>query len=405
MSSALLWIILGLLIIILILMAVLLFRGTSGKGELLERAMREELRSGREEAAKASRDLREEISKGLRGFTDSSHNRMETLRNAVDDRLKQIQENNEKRLEEMRKTVDERLQTTLANRLGESFNQVSERLLEVHKGLGEMQKLAEDVGDFKRMLTNVKTRGVWGEIQLEALIEQILTKDQYGCNVCVNEETNNFVEYAVRLPGPENHSGSCVWLPIDSKFPMESYLRAVEAAESADPDQVHQALKSLADAVRKSAKDIHDKYIAPPRTTDFAVMFLPTESLYAEVVRQPGLIEELQQTWRVVVAGPTTLSALLNSLRMGFKTLALQEKASEVWTILAAVKAEFAKFENVFEKVNKQLNTVCNTLEEKVGRRTRAMERKLRSVEELSPEKAAYVLDTSSEEIEGDDEN
>jgi DNA recombination protein RmuC len=303
--------------------------------------------------------------------------------------MKSLQENNEKKLDQMRQTVDEKLQSTLEKRLGESFKLVSERLEAVQRGLGDMQNLATGVGDLKRMLTNVKARGTWGEYQIGDILEQILTPDQFGKNVQPKDGTSEIVEYAIRLPGQDDSSN--VWLPIDSKFPQEDYQRLVDAAEIADSDAVEQSTTALIRSIQNSAKDIADKYIEPPQTTDFAIMFLPTEGLYSEVLRQPGMVENLQQKFRVVVAGPTTLAAILNSLRMGFRTLAIEKRSSEVWTILSAVKTEFGKFGDVLLKVKKQLDTASNTIE-KTGARTRAMERKLRGVEELPTDESTNLF-------------
>ena len=291
------------------------------------------------------------------------------------------------------------MQSTLEKRLGESFKLVSERLEAVQHGLGEMQSLATGVGDLKRMLTNVKTRGTWGEVQLSAILEQILTPDQYGKNVNIKDGTQESVEYAVRLPGGDDEPESCVWMPIDSKFPQEDYLRLVESADAADADGVQKATASLIRSINNSAKEIRDKYIDPPKTTDFAIMFLPTEGLYAEVLRQPGQVERIQQDFRIVIAGPTTLSAILNSLRVGFRTLAIEKRSSEVWKVLAAVKTEFGKFGDVLGKVKRQLKTASNTINQ-TEVRTRAMERKLRTVEELPAEETTEVLEFSGSGVD-----
>jgi len=297
----------------------------------------------------------------------------------------------------MRQVVDEKLQNTLEKRLAESFKIVSERLEAVQRGLGEMQNLATGVGDLKRMLTNVKARGTWGEVQLGALLEQILTPDQYARNVQTREGSRETVEYAIRLPGAGNDSRAAVcWLPIDSKFPQEDYLRLVSAADAADLDAVEKATSALTRAVRSSAKEIAEKYLDPPGTTDFAIMFLPTEGLYAEILRQPGLMEKLQQTSRVVVAGPTTLSAILSSLRMGFRTLAIEKRSSEVWNVLAAVKTEFGKFGDVLAKVKNHLDAASNTIDQ-TGVRTRAMKRKLREVEQLPMDASEKLLGFSEQ--------
>ena len=267
-----------------------------------------------------------------------------------------------------------------------------------------MQNLATGVGDLKRVLTNVRARGTWAEVQLGAILEQILTPEQYAKNVQVKADSAERVEYAVRLPGPKEDPAACMWLPIDSKFPQEDYLRVQEAAERADPDAVHVAADGLARTVRAAARDIHDKYVNPPNTTDFAIMFLATEGLYAEVLRQPALAEDLQQRYRVVVAGPTTFAAILSSLRMGFQTLVIEKRAAEVWRVLAAIKTEFGKFGDVLDRVNRQLTTASRTIEE-TGVRSRAMERKLRSVEQLPEDEASAILALPAvgSEVEGED--
>ena len=408
-----------------VLLIILLRNASKDRTERVEQAIREEFRFSREESARAARDLREEVAaaqkasietmiqtiaemgklqrnqlesveKRIQGLTDSNEARMEKLRDTLDAQLKSLQEGNEKKLDQMRQTVDEKLQSTLEKRLGQSFKLVSERLEAVQRGLGEMQNLASGVGDLKRVLTNVKARGTWGEVQLGALLEQILTPAQYDKNVQTREGSRELVEYAIRLPGPDKDMRSSVWLPIDSKFPQEDYLRLVSAADAADVDAVEKATAALTRAVQSSAKEIADKYLDPPRTTDFAIMFLPTEGLYAEVLRQPGLMEKIQQTFRVVVAGPTTLSAILSSLRMGFRTLAIEKRSSEVWKILAAVKTEFGKFGDVLTRVKKQLDTASNTIDQ-TNVRTKAMQRKLRTVEQLPLDASEKLLGLSEQ--------
>ena len=369
-----------------------------------ELAVREELRIGRDDAAKAASELRVELTAQLKGLTDSNEQRLDRLRTALDTQLKQLQEGNEKKLDEMRKTVDEKLQGTLEKRLGESFKLVSDRLEAVQRGLGEMQSLATGVGDLKRVLTNVKTRGVFGEVQLGAILEQILTPDQYARNVQPKPGSREIVEYALRLPGPDSDPNACVWLPIDAKFPHEDYARLVEAAETGESDAERSASDALARVVRRFAIDIRDKYLDPPHTTDFAILFLPTEGLYAEILRQPNLVQSLQQECRVVVAGPTTLAAILTSLRMGFRTLAIEKRASEVWQVLAAVKTEFGKFGDVLGRVRKQLDTAAKTIDE-TSVRTRAMERRLRDVESLPAGESERVLALSGQPMAPDDDD
>jgi DNA recombination protein RmuC len=317
--------------------------------------------------------------------------RMDELKQSLDSRVKEMQEGNERKLEEMRQTVDEKLQGTLEKRLGESFKFVSDRLEMVHKGLGEMQGLASGVGDLKRIFSNVKVRGTWAEVQLGGILEQMLTMDQWDKNVSVKEGSAERVECAIRLPGSRDDRGRCIWLPIDSKFPTEDYARLQAAAEAGDTQAVESATEALLRALKAAAKDIADKYINPPATTDYAIMFLATEGLYAEALRQPQFVEEMQQKFRVVIAGPTTLSAILSSLRMGFQTLAVEQRAAEVWRVLGAVKTEFGKFGGVLDRVQRQLNTVTRTIEE-TGTRTRAMERQLRKVEQMDPKESATIL-------------
>jgi DNA recombination protein RmuC len=317
--------------------------------------------------------------------------RVEELRQSLDARVKEMQEGNERKLEEMRQTVDEKLQGTLEKRLGESFKFVSDRLEMVHKGLGEMQGLVTGVGDLKRIFSNVKVRGTWAEVQLGGILEQMLTMDQWDKNVCVKEGSSERVECAIRLPGSRDDRGRCMWLPIDSKFPTEDYARLQLAAEAGDSEAVQSATDALLRALKAAAKDIADKYINPPATTDYAIMFLATEGLYAEALRQPQFVEELQQKYRVVIAGPTTLSAIVSSLRLGFQTLAVEQRAAEVWRVLGAVKTEFGKFGGVLDKVQRQLRTVSTTIED-AGTRTRVMERRLRAVEQMDPVESAVVL-------------
>ena len=334
-----------------------------------ERILREELARTREENANSAKAHREELTKSLEG-----------VRSIVDVRLKQLQEDNAKQIDKMRATVDEKLQGTLEKRLGESFKLVSERLEQVHKGLGAMQQLASDVGGLQKVLTNVKTRGGWGEVQLGALLEQVLTSDQFARNVKTRDDSGENVEFAIKLPGDNN--GAPVWLPIDAKFPTEDYHRLVGAQEKGDVAAVDEAMKGLEMQLKKSAKDICHKYINPPRTTDFALMFLPTEGLYAEAIRRVGLVEQVQRDCRVVFAGPTTLVALLNSLQMGFRTLAIQKRSSEVWNMLAGVKTEFGKFGEALSAVKDKLDQAARKMED-VDVRSRAITRRLRNVEEL----------------------
>ncbi len=334
-----------------------------------------------------------DFSQRLEHLTQALTRQLEDIRQKIEQRLDRLQQRNDVHLEQMRKTVDEKLEATLERRLGESFKLVSERLEQVHKGLGEMQAMASSVGDLKRVLTNVKTRGTWGEVQLGALLEQLLTPEQYAVNVAPRPGCAERVEFALRLPGP-NPSDAPVWLPIDAKFPQEDYQRLLDATERADAEGVAEAGRALEARVRSQARDIQSRYIEPPSTTDFAILFVPSEGLYAEVLRRPGLAESLQRDFRVVLAGPTTLAALLNSLQMGFRTLAIQQRSSEVWAVLGAVKTEFGKFGDVLGRVKKKLEEASNQIEQ-TEVRTRAINRRLRAVEELPHPHAARLLPLS----------
>jgi len=415
-----------------VLLVLMLGRLRVDSPEAAERVLREELRAGRGESQETAQKLRAELGKGLKDGNDSltrslaesskvqsaqmegfakkledlsASNRraIDRVRESLEDRVKELREGNEKKLEEMRKTVDEKLQDTLEKRLGESFKLVSERLENVQKGLGEMQNLASGVGDLKRVLTNVKARGTWAEYQLADILDQTLTPEQYASNVQTREGSNERVEFAVKFPGPEEDPGSSLWLPIDSKFPTEDYQRLQAAADKADGEAVEKALNAFLRTVRNSAKEIQTKYINPPATTDFAVLFLATEGMYAEVLRQPGMLEEIQQDHRILIAGPTTLTALLTSLRMGFRTLAIEKQASEAWQVLAAVKTEFGKFGGVLDKVKRQLDTASRSIEE-TGTRTRVMARKLRDVERLPEDRATELLGLDDSAPESDEE-
>ena len=382
------------LAVVLLLVQLLRIRPSAGGDpDVARRELRDELRSAREEARLSARELREEVTKSI----DATQASLDRVRVTLDQRVRELQEGNERKLDEMRRTVDEKLHDTLEKRLGESFKLVSDRLDTVHKGLGEMQQLATGVGDLKRVLTNVKARGTWAEVQLGAILEQVLTPEQYGKNVCIRPDTAERVEFAVRLPGPLDDPTTCVWLPIDSKFPQEDWLRLQDASDQGDVAAVQAASDALIRTVRGSAKEIHDKYVHPPASTDFAIMFLATEGLFAEVLRHPSVVSDLQQQYRVVVAGPTTLAAILTSLRMGFQTLVVEQRAAEVWRVLGAVKTEFGKFGDVLDKVQRQLTTASRTIEE-TGQRSRAMEKKLRSAERLPEAEAALVLELPVED-------
>jgi len=338
---------------------------------------------------KNSRDDREELSRTLKSFQESFSTNVKEFndlqKQKFDDmarRQDELVKSTELKLEKMRETVDEKLHKTLEERLGQSFKLVSERLESVQKGLGEMQALASGVGDLKKVLTNVKTRGVMGEIQLGNILEQILSPEQYEANVKLKAGSADHVEFAIKLPGKDD-SGQAVYLPIDAKFPQEDYLRLQTAFEIGDREQIEAESKKLVQAIKKNARDIRDKYINPPRTTDFGIMFLPFEGLYAEVARQPELLTTLQGEFKIIVTGPTTLAAMLNSLQMGFKTLAIQKRSSEVWQVLGAVKTEFGKFGEVLEKARKKINEADKELDTLVGARTRVLMSKLKTVEQL----------------------
>lgn len=324
------------------------------------------------------------FSKQLETLTTSSNTRLEHVRATVEQKLHALQQDNSQKLEKMRETVDEKLHSTLEKRLGESFQVVSDRLEMVHKGLGEMQTLANGVGDLKKVLTNVKTRGVWGEIQLGSLLEQVLTKEQYEQNVKIKPNTTEFVEFAIKLPG-KGDADHPMWLPIDSKFPQDAYQRLLDAQEAANLEEIETAGKMLDQQLKVEAKKINEKYIYPPHTTDFAIMFLPTEGLYADALRRPGMYELLQTKYRILVAGPSTLAALLNSLQMGFRTLQIEKRSSEVWTLLGVVKGEFSKFGDILDKTHKKLQEAGNTIE-LASRKSRNIERKLKRVEGVDVE-------------------
>ncbi len=448
------WLLLAIAILAVVQVVLLLRRprGSDGLGSGLLALLREEFRTQRDETGRFGRDLREEVAtlqgkaneallatlrtrgdeqqNAMARLTETLDSRLETARQTLEARLHQglddIQKHvtaviqalhdlerstlaerekarealdrkfndmlrsNEQKLDEMRQTVDEKLHGTLEKRLGESFRLVSERLEAVQKGLGEMQSLASGVGDLKRVLTNVKERGTWAEYQLGDILAQFLTPRQFERNVSP-KNNGQVVEFAVKLPGRSGRVGEHVWLPIDAKFPKEDYQRLLDAAERGDAAAVQEATRALCQAVKKAAHDIAVKYLHPPVTTDFGILFLPTEGLYAEVLRQPGVHDEIQRQSRILIAGPTTLSALLNSLRVGFQTLAIEERAKEIWDVLGAIKTEFAKYGSVLDRLQKQLNTASKTVDE-TKRRARAMERRLRRVEELPQAQADDLL-------------
>jgi DNA recombination protein RmuC len=443
-----LWILIVLAIAILVAVVALLLRkpqqADSGRAELLaanerlERELRREIsessRGSRQElthnlatfqealvkqAAEATRtqnnqidvfgqqltllqkSLSDTLNTQLQGLSESNARRLGEVRATLEAQLLQLQQSNTAKLDEMRKTVDEKLQTTLETRLGESFKQVADRLEQVHKGLGEMQTLAQGVGDLQRVLTNVKTRGMFGEVQLEALLEQVLTSEQYAKQVETKPRSNQRVDFAIRFPG-RSADGAPVWLPVDAKFPRDDYERLLDAHDRADPAAADIAARALEARIRLEAKSIAANYLCPPQTTDFAILFLPVESLYAEVLRRPGLMDSLQRDFRVTLAGPTTLLAMLNSLHMGFRTLALEQQASEVWKVLGAVKTEFERYGTWVDKIREQVRKASDTLET-ASTRTNQMRRALKVVEAL-PEGQAQLLLPAADESSDDRE-
>lgn len=370
--------------------------------EELSRITREQMAENRMELGRRVEDLRKEIADNqvlqLQQILDTLNRNLLTTNELQRDKLEamtrrqeQLVQSTEKRLDEMRLMVEEKLQKTLNERIGQSFELVRTQLENVQKGLGEMKSLAQDVGGLKRVLTNVKTRGTFGEVQLQALLEQMLSPEQYDANVKTKQKSTEFVEFAVKLPGKEDGL-ECVYLPIDAKFPKDAYEQYLDAYESGEVERINTTSHQLEIVVKKMARDIRDKYLDPPYTTDFGIMFLPFENIYAEVIRRTALVELLQREFRVIVTGPTTLGAILNSLQMGFRTLAIEKRSSEVWTVLAAVKTEFGKFGGMLMKVQKNLETAGTQLDEVIGKRTRAIERKLRQVQELPADQSADIL-------------
>lgn len=393
----------------------------------LESSIKNEIAQNREESIRNSKLDRQETSSTLKQFNEALVSQMKLIadlqksqldtfsnqlvkltetnelslgkmRDTIEQKLKDIQGDNNIKLDQMRVTVDEKLHSTLEKRLGESFNSINQRLEALYKELGEVQSLANGVNDLRKALTNVKTRGTWGEIQLGNIIDEILTKDQYASNIPTKKGSNDRVEFAIKLPGNDDRK-TCVWLPIDAKFPQEDYQRLIEAQEIGNKVAMEEASKQLEIRIKSEAKDIKEKYIDPPNTTDFGVMFLPTESLYAEVIRRTGLWETLQREYKVVITGPTTLAAFLNSLQMGFRTLAVEKRSSEVWSLLGTVKTEFGKFGDILDKTQKKLQEASNNIDT-ASRKTRTIERKLRNVQELTQEEA----DKIEEKFEVEDE-
>jgi DNA recombination protein RmuC len=436
LSEIMLFIILGFITLIIVFLMIIMSRLGKNKQqefttyfmsieksiERVERTINDEMAKNRGENGFSARALREEVastldkfnesvlkrmnentaaqlaqletfSLQLQGLTQINEQKLERMRETVEKQLHILREDNGSKLEEMRKTVDEKLNQTLEKRLGDSFKIVSERLEMVHRGLGEMQTLASGVGDLKRVLSNVKTRGIWGEIQLENLLEQILTIEQYAKNVATKPGSNDRVEFAIKLPGRDTEE-SVVWLPIDAKFPQEDYLRLLEAQEQANSVLAEEAAKALENRIKGEAKDIASKYVSVPHTTEFAILFLPIEGLYAEVLRRPGLCDHIMRNYKVIIAGPTTLAALLNSLQMGFRTLAVEKRSSEVWSLLSTVKMEFGKFGDLLDKTHKKLQEASNSIDV-ASRKSRNIERKLKNVQEL-PQDALPLLSVVS---------
>ncbi len=350
--------------------------------EAIERLVKDEIARNRQESSLASQQSRKEIIEILTSLTRVNEEKIENMRETIHSSLKNLQDDNSQKLDQMRAVVDEKLHATLEKRLGEQFKLVSNQLESVHKGLGEMQNLASSVGDLKKVLTNVKTRGTWGEIQLGSLLQQMLSPGQYETNVVTKPGSRDRVEFAIKLPGDKGDLKKPLWLPIDAKFPQEDYQLLQQAQEAADVELAEKAAKQLEVRIKAEAKAIKEKYIDPPHTTDFGIMFLPIEGLFAEVIRRPGLIDEIQRNWRVTITSPTTLAVFLNSLQMGFKTLAIQKRSSQVWQLLGVVKNEFSKFGDILEKTKKKLQEATNSIDD-ASSKTRNIQTKLRNVQEL----------------------
>ncbi len=404
-----------LLIVCVVLLVALLYQAVNKQRDnsaqiMLQDALRQQMQENREELNKTLSLVRQELSQsinhGMTQVRDSLNNNQKMAsdlhRERFDQMARQQQllvQSTEKRLDDMRLMVEEKLQKTLNERISQSFEMVQKNLEQVQRGLGEMKSLAEDVGGLKKVLSNVKTRGTFGEIQLSALLEQIMSPEQYDANVKTKRGGSEFVEFAIKLPGKDDNN-SVVYLPIDAKFPKDVYEQYYDACQQADSSLVEQASKQLERTIKSMAKDINEKYIDPPHTTDFAILFLPFENIYAEVIRRPALVEELQRKHKIMVTGPTTLGAILNSLQMGFRTLAIQKRTSEVWSVLGAVKTEFGKFGGMLEKVQKNLNIAGNQLEEVMGVRTRAIKKTLRQVEQLPTDESAKILPFNDEDYD-----
>ncbi|MBP6065957.1 DNA recombination protein RmuC [Bacteroides sp.] len=390
------------LLLVVLIILVLTRNNAQPQTEQLQNALRQQLQENREELNRSIRELRMEITQTLnqsiQQLQDALHKNMltsgEMQRQKFEAMARQQEtliQSTEKRLDDMRLMVEEKLQKTLNERIGQSFEIVRTQLENVQRGLGEMKSLAQDVGGLKKVLSNVKMRGTFGEVQLGALLEQMMSPEQYDSNVKTKKSGTEFVEYAIKLPGKDENN-TTVYLPIDAKFPKDIYEQYYDAFEAGEAALIESSGRQLENTIKKMAKDIHDKYVDPPFTTDFAILFLPFESIYAEVIRRTALVEMLQREYKIVVTGPTTLGAILNSLQMGFRTLAIQKRTGEVWSVLGAVKSEFGKFGGLLEKVQKNLQSAGDQLEEVMGKRTRAIERKLRQVEELPHEESQKIL-------------
>lgn len=402
-------IICGVLLIVVIILAItLLRRNSDGNIEIVKSTLNSSLRETREELSRTLGDRILESSKlqqnQLINITNLNETKLENIRKSVEDKLTVLQKDNSEKLDKMRATVDEKLETTLEKRLGESFKLVNDRLESVYKGLGEMQTLAQGVGDLKKVFTNVKARGYWGEVQLASILEQFLNDEQYVKNVKIKAKSNDFVEFAIKFPGKNDIQN--ILLPVDSKFPIEDYTRLVEAEESGDINLVNESRKSLETQIKLCAKAISEKYLDPPYTTDFGIMFLPTESLYCEIIKNSSLCETLSQKYRIVVTGPSTFVALLNSLQMGFRTLAIEKRSSEVWELLGIIKSEFGKFGDLLDKTNKKLLEISNTMND-ATKKTRTIEKKLKKVEALPIDNSSdfYTLSEPLEDVIDEEQN
>jgi len=391
------FVILGALVLVAALIGLMLFRmrglsgGDSGSSERLEKLLREQMRENRQEVSAAVKSSNDSLDKRMAALGKTQAENLELLGQRIEKRLGAIQSNNEQQLEKMRATVDEKLQSTLEKRLSQSFKVVSERLEMVHKGLGEMQGLATDVSDFKRVLTNVKTRGTWGEVQLESLLEQVFIKDHYEKQVMLRAGSRDSVDFCIKLPDKSSDKGY-IYLPIDAKFPLEDYQRLVVAQEKGDLASVDVAAKALMNRLKLEARSIKEKYIVPPQTTDFAILYVPTEGLYGEILRYPGLFENLQREYRVTIAGPTTIAAILSSFQLGFRSQAIAEQTGRVWELLTGIKGEFGKFGDLLDKTQEKLHQASQTIED-ASRKSRTIEKQLGKVQQIEAPKTVDLLD------------